>query len=80
MFPSLSKLALVIAVILVLWYALRWLNRVPSHLMRRRPAPSTSPQGPAQVAIEDLVACHACGTYIAPSARSCGRPGCPQPR
>lgn len=78
MFPSLSKLALVIGVILVLWYALRWLNRVPAHLMRRRPAPS--PQGPAQAAIEDLVACHACGTYIAPSARSCGKPGCPQPR
>ena len=78
MFPSLSKLALVIAVILVLWYALRWLNRVPSHLMRRRSA--AAPQGPAQAAIEDLVACHACGTYIAPSARGCGRPGCPQPR
>jgi hypothetical protein len=80
MFPSLNKLGLLIAVILVLWYGLRWLNRVPSHLMRRRPAPSPSPRRAAQAAIEDLVACHACGTYIAPSARSCGKPGCPQPR
>jgi len=78
MFPSLSKLALVIAVIVVLWYALRWLNRAPSHLMRRRPSPS--PQGPAQAAIEDLVACRACGTFVAPGARSCGKPACPQPR
>ena len=79
MFPSLGKLALLLTVIIVLWYALRWLNRAPSHLARRRPAPS--PQGPAQrAAIEDLVACHACGTYIAPSARACGKPGCPQPR
>lgn len=78
MFPSFSKLALVVAVIVVLWYALRWLNRAPSHLVRRRPAPS--PQGSTQTAIEDLVACQACGTFIAPGARACGRPGCPQPR
>jgi hypothetical protein len=83
MFPSFGKLALLIAVIVALWYAMRWLNRAPSNLMRRRPAPSPqgpSPQGPAQAAIEDLVACHACGTYIAPNARSCGKPACPQPR
>jgi hypothetical protein len=79
MFPSFSKLALVIAVILVLWYALRWLNRAPTNLMRRRPAPSPQrPAGPA--AIEDLVACAACGTYLAAGARACGKPGCPQPR
>jgi hypothetical protein len=78
MFPSFSKLALVVAVIIALWYALRWLNRAPTHLMRRRPAPS--PPGPAQAAIEDLVACHTCGTYVAAGARACGRPGCPQPR
>jgi hypothetical protein len=78
MFPSLNKLALLITVILVLWYGLRWLNRVPSHLMRRRAEPS--PQGATKTAIEDLVACQACGTYIAPNARGCGKPGCPQPR
>jgi len=76
MFPSLNKLGLLIAVILVLWYGLRWLNHIPSQLARRRPAPAP----PAQAAIEDLVACQACGTYIAPNARSCGKPACPQPR
>jgi hypothetical protein len=78
MFPSLSKLALIIAVAFALWYALRWLNRAPSHLMRRRPAPSPQPQ--AKTAIEDLVVCRACGTYVAAGAPSCGKPGCPQPR
>jgi hypothetical protein len=79
MFPSFSKLALVVAVILVLWYALRWLNRAPANLMRRRPQPSPqAPRGPA--AIEDLEACAACGTYLAAGARACGKPGCPQPR
>jgi len=78
MFPSVSKLALVVFVVFVLWYALRWLNRVPANLTRRRPEPSPQPRGPA--AIEDLVACRACGTYVAAGARSCGKPGCPQPR
>jgi hypothetical protein len=79
MFPSVNKLALVIAVIFVLWYALRWLNRVPSHLMRRRSA--SSPQPPGQSAIEDLVACRTCGTFVAAAgAPNCGKPGCPQPR
>jgi hypothetical protein len=78
MFPSVNKLAVVILVIFALWYGLRWLNRVPANLMRRRPEPSPQPQ--AKNAIEDLVACRACGTYIAAGARSCGKPGCPQPR
>jgi len=79
MFPSFSKLAVVIAVIFVLWYALRWLNRAPSHLMRRGPQPAPqAPRGPA--AIEDLVACAACGTFVVAGARACGKPGCPQPR
>jgi uncharacterized membrane-anchored protein len=79
MFPSFNKLAVVVAVILALWYGLRWLNRAPSNLMRRRPEPA--PQGPAgNAAIEDLVACGACGTFVATSARACGKPDCPQPR
>lgn len=79
MFPSFNKLAVVVAVILALWYGLRWLNRAPANLMRRRPEPA--PQGPtAKAAIEDLVACAACGTFVAIGARACGKPGCPQPR
>ena len=86
MFPSFSKLALVVAVIIAVWYALRWLNRAPTHLTRRHgtspwaKGPRPAPPGTAQAAIEDLVACHTCGTFVAPGARSCGRPGCPQPR
>ena len=80
MFPSLGKIALLIAVIVALFLALRWLNRAPSHLMRRRPSPSPSPRGAAQAAIEDMVACPACGTYVAADARACGKPTCPQPR
>ena len=71
-----SKLVLIILLAAAVWYAMRWLNRQPTKVARRRPAAAPQPHA----AIEDLVACRSCGTYIAPSARSCGKAGCPQPR
>ena len=76
MFPSPTKLALIIRVVFVVWYALRWLNRAPPTAVRRRQEQSPPPRA----AIEDLVACRACGTYVAAEARNCGKAGCPQPR
>jgi hypothetical protein len=71
-----SKIVLIILVALVAWYVVRWINRPPPRVTRRREAPS--PGGKATV--EDLTACRVCGAYVAASARSCGKPGCPLPR
>jgi len=73
---ELPKLVLIILVVFVVWHAVRWINRVPPKVVRRRGAPT--PQSPT--AVLDLTACRVCGAYVAASARGCGKPGCPQPR
>ena len=73
---ALPKLVLIILVAFAVWYGMRWLNRAPTKIVRRRQAPSPGPQQ----AVEDLTACPTCGAYVAASARGCGKPGCPQPR
>ncbi len=73
---SVPKFVVLILVAVAVWYAMRWLNRTPANVARRRPSPSRAPQA----AIEDLVACRVCGSYVATDARACGKPGCPQPR
>ncbi len=75
MFPSPSKLFLIVLVAFGVWYATRWLNGPPRKTVRRRPAAAPPPP-----AVEDLTACPACGAYVAADARSCGKPGCPRPR
>jgi hypothetical protein len=69
------KLVVILLVGFLVWYALRWMNG-PARGARRRPTPRPRQQA---AAIEDLVACRACGTYVASGSGSCGRPGCPQP-
>jgi hypothetical protein len=65
-----------VLVIVAVWYAVRMYNRV------RPPEAPRRPVGPAQPILEaeDLVSCLVCGTYVAASARSCGRSTCPRPR
>ena len=70
-----TKLLLIVLLVFVAWYAVRWINRSPP-VARRRPAAPARPQA----AVEDLTACRVCGAYVAASARGCGRPGCPQPQ
>ena len=67
------KLAIILLIGFLVWYGLRWVNG-PARGVRRRPD-----SRPRQAAIEDLVACRSCGTYVAAGSGSCGRPGCPQP-
>ena len=76
---TVPKIVLIILLIFAVWYAVRWFNR---------PAPKTVRRGPnrwarwaprPQPAVEDLVACGACGAYVAASARGCGKAGCPRP-
>ena len=73
---AVPKLVLLILLAVAAWFAVRWFNRLPANIVRRRPAPSP----PRQPAIEDLVACRICGAYVVPDAHGCGKPGCPQPR
>ncbi len=71
---ALPKLVLLILVALGVWFGVRWLNRMPAKILRRREAASPQP------AIQDLVACRVCGAYVAADATGCGKPGCPQQR
>jgi hypothetical protein len=74
---SLPKLVLIIIMIVAVWYVSRAMNRGASAMERRRSA-RVRPR--EQGAIEDLVPCRACGAYVSPGARHCGRPACPQAR
>ena len=90
MFFAPSKLFLILLVAFAVWYATRWLNgparnsraasRPKAHWGVRYGAARAQPAPPPPPAIEDLVACHSCGAYVATGARGCGKPGCPQPR
>jgi hypothetical protein len=71
-FPKLIVLILVFAAI---WIGYRWLNGPAREFPRRR-----TPQPRRAIPVEDLVACGACGAYVAAHAPACGRPDCPQPR
>ncbi|HEV8680850.1 MAG TPA: hypothetical protein VGQ90_15850 [Stellaceae bacterium] len=72
---TLPKLLLLVLVAFAAWYAVRWINRPPPRVTRRREA-----RAGGQAAVEDLTACRVCGAYVAASARSCGKPSCPLPR
>ena len=75
---SVPKLALIIILILAVWYVSRLMNRGAFTLERRRRRAAARPR--RHDAIEDLVPCRACGAYVSPGARNCGRPACPQAR
>jgi len=75
---ALPKLILIILVVIVAWYALRWLNRPPGKVARRRP--SAAPRSRPALEAEDLVLCGLCSSYVAAGAPGCARAGCPRPR
>jgi hypothetical protein len=82
---AVPKIVLIIMVIFAVWYAVRWFNRPAPKAVRRGPnrwarsaAASASAAG-SQGVVEDLVACPACGAYVAANARGCGKAGCPRP-
>ena len=72
---AVPKIVLIVLLIFVVWYAVRWFNRLPPPVARRRPSPSPRPQP----AVEDLISCRVCGAYVAAGARGCGKADCPQP-
>ncbi|MBV9551460.1 MAG: hypothetical protein JO032_01585 [Alphaproteobacteria bacterium] len=73
------ELFVILAVVFAAWHLVKAFNRAATRpAPPRRPAAGAAPR--AMIEAEDLVACRVCGTYIASSARACGRAGCPQPR
>ncbi|MGE5269850.1 MAG: hypothetical protein ACM3JG_09295 [Thiohalocapsa sp.] len=75
---AVPKIVVILVIAFAVWYAMRWLNRAsPPKAARRTAGPRAA--APRQAAVEDLTACRICGAYVAPSARACGKPGCPMP-
>lgn len=78
MFAGLPELFVILVVVFAAWHVVKAFNRVRPPVPPQRPR--ERPQRQAMIEAEDLVSCRVCGTYIAASARACGRAGCPQPR
>jgi hypothetical protein len=73
---SLPKLIALAAILFLIWYGLRWFQRI-NRIARaveqaRRERMGNAP--PLSTKTQELVACPVCGTYVAPS---CGRADCP---
>lgn len=86
--PSFSKLILLIAIIVVVWYAFRFLGQVDKARQRAaRAARAAGGAGRRQARreprgsvaqVEDTVKCRTCGSYVpVRGAKSCGRGDCP---
>jgi uncharacterized membrane-anchored protein len=75
---AVPKIVLIVLLMFVVWYAVRWFNRQTAPRAVRR-GPGAARSARPQSAVEDLVACRACGAYVAASARGCGKAGCPRP-
>ena len=82
--PSLTKLLVLIAIIVAVWYGFKIIGQVDrarkeaarlhrAHVARRKAAPP-----PPKQVVEDMVKCRKCGAYV-PARRptSCGRGDCP---
>ena len=86
---SFGKVAVLVAIIAIVWFGFRWFQRwekerraaadggEAGRLNRGRDAPSA---GAKTREPEVMTACRVCGAYVAPGARSCGKPNCPFPR
>jgi hypothetical protein len=79
MFAGLPELFVILVVVFAAWHVVKAFNRVSAQKTPPR-RPQAQTQSRQIVEAEDLVNCPVCGTYIAASARNCGRPNCPQPR
>ena len=76
--PKLIVLALIIAGV---WYGFRWVQRVQDRRAREDKVMRNKKSGPGKdtpKAVEDMVKCPACGTFVAAlEGGSCGGRECP---
>ena len=78
---SLSKLIVLIAVFVVVWYGLNWVKRLNGLRRRREEAERRLQARRDADRTEEMVRCAFCDTFVsACGARHCGRPRCPYPR
>ena len=82
---SLPKILLLVLLVLVAWYGVKWFGRTRRAARSEGKNPlfrfffRDAPQRPPMVA-EDTVRCRTCGTYLpTKTAVSCGRGDCPFP-
>lgn len=83
MFGGLPELFVILVVVFAAWHVVKMFNRAnspPPRAPRPQSQAQARPQTNPMIEVEDLVACKACGAYIASSARHCGRADCPRPR
>ncbi|MGE0717940.1 MAG: hypothetical protein AB7P02_21010 [Alphaproteobacteria bacterium] len=79
---SLSKLLTLVAIVVAVWVAFRWIGQMAAarDAGDRTPRRRDAPRPPPKEAVEDLVACPGCGAYVpARNPRGCGRRECPYP-
>jgi hypothetical protein len=80
MFAGLPELFLILVVVFAAWHVVKKFNQMRPTTPTAQPQPQAQARARPLVEAEDLVSCGVCGTYVAASARHCGRGGCPQPR
>ena len=78
MFAGLPELFLILVVVFAAWHVVKAFKRMQPPMPPPRPQPRS--QARPLIEAEDLISCTVCGTYVAASARHCGRAGCPLPR
>lgn len=71
---SLSKIALIVLVVAVVWYGFKALGRFQA---RGDAKAAKVDRSNGRLATEDLVKCQTCGAYVAPES-PCGQGNCPQ--
>jgi hypothetical protein len=82
---GLSKLLVLVAVVLAVWYGLKFFRRIDEMREDLKRAHNSAKRGQARapnrgrtIEAEDLVKCRACGAYVAArGAQRCGRSDCP---
>ena len=73
---SLSKILVLAAIVALVWYGFKWVNRVS----RIRAEKDNDEVGGETPEIEDMAKCAVCGTFVpATGAGDCGRGNCPYP-
>lgn len=74
---SFAKLALLVAIVAVIWFGFRWLSQRDAAKAQAAAVPPDRLGRTAGGQAQDLIACAKCGVFVAPGAAACGKAGCP---